>query len=503
MSKKPSVLTSVMWNYASVVVSLLATFFVAPILVNGLGKSHYGIWSLVLSIISYYELMDFGIRTALVRFVAVAESEGDVKEMSEIVSTSFVYFIFVSFLMLVIGISLSFFVDRIFNVSPQDVELARTSLQLVTLFLAIRFPMNAFTGALVGIQRYDVMYSTSVIVMIVRSAAICFFVLQGYGLYSVVLVYGSCVVFVMLVNSLQAFKYVKGLSLSHKLASRSVFRKLRNFGSGVLLLGICKRVTSMSGPFVVGMVSTMSDVTYFSLAYAFIQYLSAFVTAGARVLIPRVASVSGASSEGKGGVSETSFAALRLTVIGTLLYCGGVLVAGSWFLDIWIGPGTGEHVFPVVVFLLLSAMFSQAAVAIMNLQIGAGNLHCIQYVSVVEALVLIGGGYLLGREYGARGVAMAYVINSILVQFPGYVYALYRQNGSAFIRKTLKSLGLLVALAVAVYLPAWLFVAGRNEALPVIAATAVSFTTFAALTLFLVLRMKPRDIFRLLKRKAG
>ena len=159
--------------------------------------------------------------------------------------------------------------------------------------------------------------------------------------------------------------------------------------------------------------------------------------------------------------------------------------------------------FPVVVYLLLSAMFSQAAVAIMNLQIGAGNLHCIQYVSVVEALVLVGGGYLLGQEYGARGVAMAYVFNSILVQFPGYVYALYRQNGPEFIRKTLKSLGLLVVLAVAVYLPAWLFVAGRNEALPVIAATAVSFATFAALTLLLVLRMKPRDILRLLKRKAG
>ena len=60
-----------------------------PVLVHGLGKTEYGIWTLVLSLALYLELFEFGLGAATVKSVAEDEAHGDRERTHRSIATSF------------------------------------------------------------------------------------------------------------------------------------------------------------------------------------------------------------------------------------------------------------------------------------------------------------------------------------------------------------------------------------------------------------------------------
>src|SRR5436309_13123576 len=66
------------------VVALVMT----PVLVDGLGKSAYGVWALSSSIVLYFKLLEFGVGKALPRYVSDHAVDGDDEGLSRAVSTA-------------------------------------------------------------------------------------------------------------------------------------------------------------------------------------------------------------------------------------------------------------------------------------------------------------------------------------------------------------------------------------------------------------------------------
>jgi O-antigen/teichoic acid export membrane protein len=63
-------------SYATIGLQNLVGLFYTPYLLRMLGKSEYGLYSLVKSIISYLTLLDFGFEDAVVRYTAKFRAEG-------------------------------------------------------------------------------------------------------------------------------------------------------------------------------------------------------------------------------------------------------------------------------------------------------------------------------------------------------------------------------------------------------------------------------------------
>ena len=59
-----------LWNSAAFVVSLVSAFVLSPLVVRGLGIEAYGVWALVFSMLEYLNVVDLGIRSATVKYVA-------------------------------------------------------------------------------------------------------------------------------------------------------------------------------------------------------------------------------------------------------------------------------------------------------------------------------------------------------------------------------------------------------------------------------------------------
>ena len=64
--------------------STLVSLAYTPIMIERLGHSEYGVYQLVLPIVSYLDMMSFGLGSAYVRYYSQAKVAGDRKTMAKL-----------------------------------------------------------------------------------------------------------------------------------------------------------------------------------------------------------------------------------------------------------------------------------------------------------------------------------------------------------------------------------------------------------------------------------
>jgi len=82
------VLVGTISNYASKIVTLIGLFFLTPFILRELGRDLFGLWTLVGSVVAYGALLDFGIATAVTKYVAEYHSRGEMEEANRLIATS-------------------------------------------------------------------------------------------------------------------------------------------------------------------------------------------------------------------------------------------------------------------------------------------------------------------------------------------------------------------------------------------------------------------------------
>lgn len=71
MISKKILARNVVWNVAGTVSEAAVAFLIAPYLVRELGATTYGIWLVIGSLVTYFGLLDLGVRGSVGRFLAL------------------------------------------------------------------------------------------------------------------------------------------------------------------------------------------------------------------------------------------------------------------------------------------------------------------------------------------------------------------------------------------------------------------------------------------------
>jgi len=87
---------NVIWNWLALLVIVSTSFCISPFLVSRLGKADYGLWTLIISTIGYLGLVDFGMRTAVVKYVSQYHAVNDTQMLNKVLNSSFYLFFFLN-----------------------------------------------------------------------------------------------------------------------------------------------------------------------------------------------------------------------------------------------------------------------------------------------------------------------------------------------------------------------------------------------------------------------
>jgi O-antigen/teichoic acid export membrane protein len=77
MSHKRKVLQGSASNLVRVLLSMLVSLVLPPFLVHRMAPTEYSAWVLILQLSAYVNLLDFGLQTAIGKFVAEYDASGD------------------------------------------------------------------------------------------------------------------------------------------------------------------------------------------------------------------------------------------------------------------------------------------------------------------------------------------------------------------------------------------------------------------------------------------
>ena len=181
------ILRNVTANWVSLVINILLSFLIAPVVVNQLGDTYYGIWTLLMQLTGYLWLFDFGVRESVVKYVAQYHAAGQKQELSTIVRTAVSLYSVVAVVAMTAVALLAFLLPYAFNIPPEAVTTARATAFLTGATIAQGFVFNVFVGVVMGLQQFYRLAWANIAFAVGRALLTYLLVTNGLGIVSLAL----------------------------------------------------------------------------------------------------------------------------------------------------------------------------------------------------------------------------------------------------------------------------------------------------------------------------
>jgi len=408
------VLRNAILNGLGYATSLVVVFFLAPYMVSELGKTAYGIWVLLGSLVGYLGLLDLGVRGAVTRYVAKFHGQADHDKSSRTVSTAIGIFAIAGALAVMVALILSAFADRIFQISPEFQPQTRVIFLIGGANVAISLVGGVFGGILAGLQRFDLLNTLDIAGVILRASAVVISLHSGFGLIAL-----SAIELLLNVarggaSAWLSYRAYPGLRLGISYCDRSYFRLIFSFSFYLFAIHVSHQVIIYSDALVIGAFLPVSFVAFFAVAGNLITYSRELLSCITRVLTPLASSL-----DAKGDTAELRRVTQQYASFASMLIFPIVVtfaIRGTTFINLWMGREFGDLSGTVLRVLIPITALSAGNGVVCAVMLGIGKQKAIFPVFVGEAFCNVVLSCLLVKSYGVVGVAMGTLVPGLFTQ---------------------------------------------------------------------------------------
>jgi O-antigen/teichoic acid export membrane protein len=236
------------WIWMSVAVNVVAGLLIQRYVLQKIGDSDNGIWITVLALIEYYGLLDFGFRSATLKYAAHYYTLGQNLEVNRVINTALVYSSVVAAVTLGLTWIVAPHVGAVLHVSnpvfPWLIRIIGVSWSLGMVF-------TAFGASLEGFQRYDITNHTWIVFSAIRYLVLVVLLRLGYGLLQMAMLVLAQQAAVYLTNYFRFRRVFPELRISPRLASRARLKEMASFGFHTFTITVAFRVLNQGTPLLI------------------------------------------------------------------------------------------------------------------------------------------------------------------------------------------------------------------------------------------------------------
>ena len=177
-------------SYLTIVMSNIIGLLYTPFMLRMLGQEEYGLYSLVASVVAYLTVLDMGFGNALIRYTAKYRAEGANEKLEKMFGMFLVMFSVIGIVTFIAGIVLTLNVSNIFdtNMDSEALEKIRIMMILMTVNLALTFPLSIFSSIITAYERFVFQKSIILARTILNPAVMIVMLLVGYKAIGMVVV---------------------------------------------------------------------------------------------------------------------------------------------------------------------------------------------------------------------------------------------------------------------------------------------------------------------------
>jgi O-antigen/teichoic acid export membrane protein len=446
-----NLLTGTLTSYVLLGVTIVLGIFLMPFTMRHLGQANYGLWMLAASMTAYFQLLDLGYGSGLVRQITQADARGDEDEMNVVLSTALVVYTILGVITLFATAALTILVvPRFPKLTAEQIRTAQLILAILGTRMAIGFPMGVFGAVNTARQKFALTASIAVVVAVIQGAVTFVVLSAGYGVVTLVAATTSVGIMSFIVYAAAARQTFPGMHLAPSRFSVRHVRDVTSFSLYLFLISIAYHLATNVDNLVIGAYVGTAAIAVYTVAVRLTEYQREFCGKFTGFLFPLV--VRFHEKRDNNALRATMIDGTRIALALVVCVALGLVVFGRGLIHIWMGSGFEATVVPLYVLALAGiVMVAQGPTGTILLGTGRHRLVAVASIAEITANAILSIA-LVGR-FGLTGVAIGTAIPFTLINVFILMPAACRSVGlsiGAFAYETV--IPTLIALAPAVAL---------------------------------------------------
>lgn len=405
-------------SYIVIALNSLVGLLYTPYMLRIMGKSEFGLYSLVSSIIAYLTVLDFGFGNAIIRYTAKFRAEGKTEEQYSMFGMFLMLYSFIGIFSLIIGLGLYYNTNVMFGntMTIEEIVKVRILLLFMVVNLAITFPFSLF-GSIISAYENFVFQKIIQIARIILNTVVMIVLLKiGYRAIGMVIVVTSFNIVTLMSNLLYCKHKIK-IKIKIRKVKIEFLREVSVYSFYIFLGAIIDRLYWNTGQFVLGTFVGTAAVAVFAVAIQLVQMYMSFSTAISGLFLPKVTYMI-TKEQSQKAISDLFIRTGRIQYIVMSFILTEFALFGKQFILLWAGVDYDDaYIITMLFFIPLTIPLIQN-LGIIILQ-ARNQMKFRSLVYILIALCSLGMQIPLTKIYGgigaATGISIALVMGQIIV----------------------------------------------------------------------------------------
>ena len=347
-------------SYITIFLTNVVGLLLTPFIIRSLGSAEYGLYTMIGALVGYMTVLDFGLNNTVVRFVAKYKAKNDKKGEENFLAHSFIIYICISLLVVIIGSTLYFNLEQLYGetLTPNQIDKAETMMLILIFNLAISLPGGAFSGICSGYEQFILPRIVNIIRYIIRSILVVVILLFGGNSIGLVILDTFMNVVIIGINAYITFELLGARIKMHQF-DKKLFSSILGFSLWIFAFSIVYQMRWQVGQLIIGVFYSTSIVAIYAVGITLGNYYGAFSSAISSVFLPRAIQMTINKIPSK-ELTDTFIKISRIILLVLVYILGAFIIVGQDFIFYWVGEEYHmAYYYAVIIMIGLTPLLSQ------------------------------------------------------------------------------------------------------------------------------------------------
>lgn len=410
-----------MLSYFAIILNVGAGLLYTPWMVKMIGQSQYGLYTLANSLISLF-LVDFGLSSATARYVSKYRAENNIQKVNNFLGIIYKLYLIIDGLIFLTLIIVYFFIDVIYkNLTPLEIAQFKVVYIIAGLFSVINFPFVTLNGILTAYEEFIHLKLSEVLYRLMLVAIMIAVLLNGGGLYSLVIV-NAVVGLVVIAYKLIVIKRKLPINVNLYYRDVGLTKDLFGFSAWSTVSTLAQRLVFSITPTVLGIVANSAAIAVFGIVSTIEGYVFVFTTAINGMFMPTITRAFHKSDAAKElnplfiGVGKFQYAINGLIV-------AVFFAVGMQFIELWMGHDYSTAYYGILLTIVPGLFYNSLQIANTSL-IVTNKVKYQAFVNMFMGVINIVLAFILSKRFGVLGacisIFIAFTVRNIILNIICY-----------------------------------------------------------------------------------
>lgn len=410
--------TGVILSYILILVNTVYGLFLTPYIVGQLGEAEYGVYKIVASLSSSLMVLDFGIGSTVMRYVANYRAKKEEEKIPNFVAMSLIQAAFACAVVLLVCSGLFFAIRPMYvaTLTPDQIRKAQLLFAVLTGNMLLHILENVLSGVITGSNRFTFGNGMKLARLCLRIISV-FVLLQLFSDSMVLVLVDIVITAVFLIAEWFYIRVSLGIRIRCMQWEKAVFAESGKYTALMFLTSVAAQVNNNLDNVIIGAISGPELVTVYSMGLLIFAMFENLSTSVSGVMLPTVSNLL-EESDGNAKMKDLIIRVGRIQFVLLGAAAVGFLCVGKEFVSLWLGAGF-EDVYLITVILMLPSLFElcvNVCLAVLRaknmLGFRTGVLFATTALNALVTAILVKHWSYIGAAFGT---AASFLVGSLIV----------------------------------------------------------------------------------------